>query len=245
MSGETIHVLGKQVELRQLPDGFKTSLDSVILAAACPVDDKASRVLDMGCGVGSALFCILQRVDAATGAGVDIDEDAIRLARENARLNDCGDRAAFHVEDIRSYDVGKDDRFDHVICNPPYMEAGTHLSSPSHRKAQAHGHQQPGLALKDWIKAGFAALKPHGSITFIHRADRLDSMLQIMGRRFGAYEIIPLWPKAGVSAKRVIVRARKDRRSPGHMYPGIVLHEEDGQYTAEANEILRECKKLY
>jgi len=51
--------------------------------------------------------------------------------------------------------------------------------------------------------------------------------------------VFPLWPKRGVAAKRVIVRARKGIRTPLALSPGLVLHEEDGTYTEQADAILR------
>lgn len=242
---EKIHVLNKKVELLQLENGFRTSIDSVLLAASCPAVD-SENILDMGCGVGSALFCVLKRLPAVSATGLDWDEEALALARENAALNECADRAVFVQDDIRHFDVETPAaRFDHIICNPPYLEQGTHLASPSEQKAMAHGHQQQDISLKDWIEAASRLLKPRGSISFIYRADASVTLLQLMGRRFGAYEVFPLWPKEGLDAKRVIIRARKDRKSPSIMHHGLVLHQDDGQYTVKAEHVLRDGQSLF
>ena len=50
---------------------------------------------------------------------------------------------------------------------------------------------------------------------------------------------MPLWPKAGRAAKRVIVRARRGSRAPLRLLPGLVLHEADGRYTRAAEDVLR------
>ena len=133
--------------------------------------------------------------------------------------------------------------------NPPYLEGGKHLRSPHPEKATAMGHQESGHAentysLKQWIDAAHFNLKSNGSMTIIHRADCVDTILRDMGKRFGAVELIPLWPKLGVNAKRVIIRAIKDRRSPMTLHAGLTLHDEEGEYTPEANDILREAKGL-
>ena len=73
----------------------------------------------------------------------------------------------------------------------------------------------------------------------IHRADAVDKIVQGLGKKFGQVEIIPLWPRAGQPAKRVIVRARKDSRSPAILHPGLVVHNADGSYTPDADRILR------
>jgi tRNA1(Val) A37 N6-methylase TrmN6 len=148
--------------------------------------------------------------------------------------------ANFVCEDIRNI---REIKADHVICNPPYLTDGAHLKSPHPAKAAAMGHDE--TTLGDWIKAAHRNLKSKGSFTMIHRADMLDTILQTFGKTFGATEIIPLWPKEGREAKRIIIRTYKDRRSPLKLHAGLILHQENGDYTAEAEEILRHIRSLY
>ncbi len=242
MSGEDpISVLNKRVRLYQPENGFRTSLDSVMVAAACPIQSQQS-LLDIGCGVGSIGLCVLKRVPDVSLTGVDIQEDHIALCEKNALENRLSGQVNFVCDDIRRYREGG---FDHVICNPPYEDVGTYLVSPSQSKALAKGHIEVSRKLDDWIEAGFHNLKNGGTFTIIHKADFLQRIMLLLGKRFGAVEIIPLWPRAGVASKRVIVRAIRNRKSPAKLHPGLVLHEEDGEYTSEANKILREMEPLY
>lgn len=238
-----IFVLDKKVRLLQPADGFRTSLDSVMLAAACPAG-AGERVLDMGCGVGGVSFCLLQRVPECHITGIDIQNLCIELANQNKSLNNNTERCGFICGDVCGYDVENPAaRFDHVICNPPYLEAGAHTQSPHEGKAVALGHED--ASLQDWLDAGFRNLKSGGTFTIIHRADMTDKIIMGLGKRFGAIEIIPLWPRAGEAAKRVIIRAIKDRKTPATLYPGLVLHEADGNYTSATENILRGGEKLF
>ncbi|PJB70037.1 MAG: methyltransferase [Alphaproteobacteria bacterium CG_4_9_14_3_um_filter_47_13] len=237
-----IYVLGKKVRLLQPEKGFRTSIDSVLVAAACPVKS-GQHVLDMGCGVGAVGFCILQRVSGVAVTGIDIQKEHLALAHENAVLNNVLSFISFQHCDIREFTAGE--RFDHVVCNPPFLEAGQHIPSPEEGVALARGHGTHDITIKDWVDAGFRNLKPGGSLSLIHRADATDRILQALGKRFGAVEIIPLWPRAGVAAKRVIIRALKDRKSPAILNAGLVLHKEDGCYTQEVDLILRNAVSLF
>ena len=236
---EEIYVLDRKVRLLQPEGGFRTSLDSVMLASACPAIDGQS-VLDLGCGVGGAGFCLLWRVDVKL-TGIDINAEYIELARQNAVLNKP---AEFHVSDIREFMSGEKSAFDHVILNPPYFEAGAHTPSPDQGRAAANGHQDDDLSLADWIKAAHRVVKSKGSMTIIYPASGTDKIIQAMGKSFGAIEIIPLWPRVGQEARRVIIRAIKDRQTPSSILPGVVLHEKDGKYTPEADSILRNGNKI-
>lgn len=230
---KTIGVLGERLQLRQPPEGFRSGTDAVLLAAACPAQSGQS-VLDLGCGVGTAGLCVLSRVPEVTLTGVDIQESHIELAKQNAAEN--GFEAHFHHVDIRHFES---QRFDHVICNPPYLESGTHIPSPTTAKATAMGD----ASLADWLSAAHKHVKSKGSLTLIHRADYTDHIIREMGKRFGGIEIIPLWPRAGQPAKRVIIRCIKDSRAPAMLHPGLVLHEGEG-YTEAAEEILRDSEAL-
>ena len=246
MDDDIITILGNRVRLRQIEDGFKTSTDSVMLAAACPAQ-KGDSVLDLGCGVGSSGFCLLYRVPDTKLTGIDVLPDHIEIAKENASLNHKDARAVFLVDDIRDYDPVLDGSagFDHVICNPPFLEGGAHIKSPSARKELAIGFGEDDMDLKDWIDAAHRNLRSGGTLTTINRADTTDKIIREMGRRFGAIEIIPLWPKLSVSAKRVIIRGIKDRKSPSTLYPGIVMHNKDGTYSEAAEAILRDGRALH
>ena len=229
-----VYVLDKSVRLLQPENGFKSAIDAVLLAAACPVKS-GQRLLDLGCGVGTVGFCVLERIKVHVTA-VDIEPAFIELGNKNNELNNKS--IEFINEDIRNF--SPEQCFDHAVCNPPFLESGTYVTSPKEKVAVARGHQDTDLSIHDWINAGAKNLLQGGSLTLIHRADALDRILVSMDQRFGDIEIIPFWPKEGSAAKRIIVRAKKGRKSPLKILPGITLHDAGGDYTNAAQAILRE-----
>ena len=127
--------------------------------------------------------------------------------------------------------------FDHVIANPPFLDAARADVSPDAGRAAANVEGE--ATLSDWISFMLRMVRSKGTITLIHRADRLDGILALLHGQAGEAVVFPLWPKRGAAAKRVIVRARKGVRTPMSLSPGLVMHEQDGAYTAAADEILR------
>ena len=87
-------------------------------------DDGPRSVLDLGTGPGTLLLAALDQWRAATGLGVDASEDALAYARRNARRLGLSGRASFRRGD---WDEGVDGRFDLILVNPPYVEAGAEL----------------------------------------------------------------------------------------------------------------------
>jgi release factor glutamine methyltransferase len=76
------------------------------------------RILDLGTGSGCLLLALLVELTTARGVGVDISQQALAVARENAERLGVADRAAFVCADWASALSGK---FDLVVCNPPYV----------------------------------------------------------------------------------------------------------------------------
>jgi len=244
-NNEPIYVLNKTLALYQAPEGFRTSMDSVMLAAACPAHAGES-ILDMGCGVGSAGLCAIKRVNGATLTGFDIQSTHIYLAHKNATENNL--QAVFTCADVRDdLDIGT---FNHVICNPPYLEHGKHLTSPSSAKATAMGHSDERLNLRVWTTKAWNHIKAQGSLTMIHDAGKTDEIIHALygeqgGKRFGGVEIFPIYSKTGTPAKRVIIRAWKHKQSPVIIHSGIIMHDDNGTHTKEADDILRHAASLF
>jgi release factor glutamine methyltransferase len=83
-----------------------------------------ARVLDLGTGPGTLLLAALAQWPGATGVGVDRSEAALDYARRNAHRLGLDSRAELRLGD---WGEGLDERFDLVLCNPPYVEAGAAL----------------------------------------------------------------------------------------------------------------------
>ena len=231
-------LLGGQVRLRQPRDGFRAAIDSVLLAAATPAV-AGDTVFEPGIGAGAAALCLARRIEGTRVVGIELQPDLVRLAEHNARLNGLGDRFNVVVGDIahppfRIEPAG----FAHAMMNPPHLVAQHARVSPLRRRALANTEGESSLAI--WLDVGLRLLAQRGTLTIIPRADRLDEILALLHRRAGEIVVFPLWPGPGVKlAKRVIVRARKETRAPLRLSAGMVLHTEDGAFTAQADAVLR------
>ena len=87
-------------------------------------DAGPKRILDLGTGPGTLLLAALDQWPGATGLGVDASEAALAYARRNARRLGLAGRAGFRKGD---WGQGIEERFDLLLCNPPYVESGAGL----------------------------------------------------------------------------------------------------------------------
>ncbi len=228
-------LIGGRVHFEQPAQGYRAAIDPVLLASAVKL--ARGSVLELGAGAGAATLCLAHRQPGLTILAVEIDHDMAALARRNVARNEMTSRVEILVADVADLPVSLSGRFDAVFFNPPFDPAAR--SSPSPHPDKRRAHAEGAATLGDWIAAAHRALKPRGLVHLIHRADRLADLLAALLPRFGDIETIPLWPRAGEAAKRVIVRAQRDARGPCVLSSGLVLHEASGAFTLAVERVLR------
>jgi tRNA1(Val) A37 N6-methylase TrmN6 len=235
-------LLGGRVRISQPRDGARVAIDPVFLAAAIPAEP-AQVVLDIGCGSGAASLCLAARVPACRIIGLELQPDLARLAGDNVAANGMAGRVMMLACDLlRPPPELVPGSFDHVMANPPFLERGRASLSPNAARAATAIEGEAGL--DDWVRFAVKMLRPKGSLTFVHRADRLDALLGYLVGRVGGIVVFPLWPAAGRDAGRVLVRARKQIAAPARLAAGLVLHEADGRFTRGAEAVLRDGEPL-
>ena len=221
--------LDGKVRVTQPDTGFRAGLDAVMLAAAVPARP-GETVLELGAGAGTASLCLEARVPGVVVTGAEIDPWLAAMANDNAAAN--GMAARFFAVDAFDLPPELKSDFDQVMCNPPFHGEG--VASPDSDRAAA---LMDGGQLTDWLKLGLQRTVSNGFFTSILRADRLAEAMAVLPDR--GVTVFPLWPRAGVPAKRVILQVRKGSRAPLLLSPGLVLHREDGSWTPEADAVLR------
>jgi release factor glutamine methyltransferase len=106
------------------PDTLDPRPDSeTLIEAALALADRgrALSVLDLGTGSGCLLLAFLSEVPNARGLGIDVNQGAITIAEANARALGLAGRARFRLGD---WGTDLTERFDLILCNPPYIPAG-------------------------------------------------------------------------------------------------------------------------
>ena len=231
-------LLGGAVTVRQPREGFRVAIDTVLLAAAVPAED-GQTVLEPGAGIGAAALCLARRVPGCRVVGLERRADLVGLAGENARLNRLERRIDVMVGDLaRPPPRLVPGAYDHVMMNPPFFAAGTTARPDGEARAAARIEGEADLAA--WIGFASGMLRRKGTLTLIHRAERLADVLAALSGRCGEIAVFPLWPRAGAeAAKRVLVRARTGVATPLRLLGGMALHTADGAYTPRAEAVLR------
>lgn len=237
--------LGGRVLVRQPKSGYRAGLDAVFLAASAPCTSVRSfRVLDVGAGVGTAGLCVAARCKQALVTLLEREPQLAELAQENVALNRLDDRVRVvnaavgsPAGVLRGHELLADS-FDAVLANPPYHGEGRGTTAPDALKAMSHAMPEAGL--DDWVRFMARMAAAGGTATMVHKADALPSVLSAFSSRFGDLRVLPLHPREGEPASRVIVQGIKGSRAPMTLLQGRVLHGEGNAFTAGAQMVLRD-----
>ncbi|MCE3289351.1 MAG: methyltransferase [Caulobacter sp.] len=230
-------LLDGRIAIDQPARGYRAGMDAALLAAACDALGQ-ERVLEAGCGVGGALLSAAARRPGTRFVGVERDVAMAGLARANAAANGMADRVEIVASEVEAgFKALGLAPFDHVFSNPPFFDDPAALRAPDPAKAGAW-MADGGLAA--WTGFLLKAVREGGTITLIHRADRLADILGLLAPKAGSFRIRPVQPFADEPAKRVMVRATKTGKAPLVLLPALVLHPRDGgKHTLEVEAILR------
>lgn len=227
--------LNGKLKVYQSKEWFKSGSDAVFLSAFPHIS--TGSVLEVGCGTGVVSLCLARQFPNIKIEGIDIQKELVMLAQENAKKNNLASQCKFTLGDISSPPYEKQ-TFDHVVTNPPYFNS----SSPSSNRniVLAKNHVIPS---KNWIHLCTNLVKPRGFIYCIYPTAQIEVIIQSLNG-FGGVTLFPLWPKENTPSKRVLIKAQKSVTKPSAIHKGMVVHNEDGTYTKDAESILREGKRI-
>ena len=110
----------KQFKVCQDRCAMKIGTDSVLLGAWASTKHNPASILDIGAGTGILSLMLAQRSNANTIEAIEIDDDAFEQCAENFEDSPWNDRLfCFHASLIE-YIEAVDDKFDLIVCNPPF-----------------------------------------------------------------------------------------------------------------------------
>jgi tRNA1(Val) A37 N6-methylase TrmN6 len=238
--------LGGQVEAVQPATGHhRAGLEAVLLATSLPATTRGT-IVDLGAGVGVAGFCAAARCREANVILVERDALAVECARR-ACARPSNAPFAGRIEIVET-DIEKRGGLtpgfaDAVIFNPPFRDPSAASASPEPARASAHMLGEGGL--DPWFRAADGLLRPGGSVTVIFAADGIEKVFAAAKARFGALDVLPIAPRAGEPAHRILVRGIKGSRAPLRLLPPMILHGATGNgFLPEIEAILRDGSDL-
>ena len=225
-----------RLNVRQKADGYRFSLDAVILAwHVTPAS--GAKIVDIGTGCGIIPLILTYRYGTVTVTGLEIQPGLAALARENAAANGMEQRITILCEDITQaaarLPTGLSDL---VVCNPPFRKAADGRINPNPERAIARHEIKTTLA--EIIAAAGRLLRTSGDFVAIYSTTRLTDIVSALRQgNIEPKELRMIHSRANDPARLLLIKGKKNAR-PGITVPApFIIYNDDGSYTAEAKKM--------
>lgn len=109
----------KQFTIYQEKPQMRVGTDSIILGSAIKIKNKYKYILDIGTGTGLLSLMIAQKSSNTKITAVEIDSNAYHQAKKN--IDKCKWRNRINLIHADAKYFKTDDKYDLIICNPPYF----------------------------------------------------------------------------------------------------------------------------
>lgn len=241
--GEQSFLYNKKIIILQPKDGFKSSLDTVLLGSSCHARPHEN-ILEFGVGVGGVLLCCAFHNPQTNLYGIEKNPIYYEYAKKNMDVNNLqahlilGDATE---KNLLQQHLNKKIEFHHILMNPPYFTDQCISMNP----LKACARSTVKSLISQWLRQAFKYLNNYGCVHLIYPANQLLHILPIaITLEFGAIEIIPFFSKPHTPARRILLRMYKKRKSSIMLQKGYFLHKKNGSYTSFIQKVLHGERKI-
>ncbi len=215
--------------------------DAIVLASFCAPRHK-DKCCDLGTGNGIIPLLWLRDFQPKEITGVELSDSAVELLNKTLDLNGLrGKITPVHCDLRELKGVLPFEYYDIVSINPPYKKLGTGIVNEGEDYKNAR-HEFT-CALDDAAKAASQLLKFGGRFCICQRPERLPDIFESM-RKFkiepkSMREVIQ---RPGKEPSLVLVEGKKGSAQGFRINPPLILEDEKGAYTPEADELFNSYK---
>jgi Predicted O-methyltransferase len=224
----------KQFTIQQDQCAMKVCTDACILGAWFSAKiPEYSTVLDIGSGTGLLMMMLAQRSSAEIH-GIEIDLDSYKQLKENISQNKWRERLKAFPGDVRTYAFPA--KYNFIISNPPFFE--NDLASDKERE-QVAKHSKT-LTLDELITVIDKNLQPFGSFGVLlpyHRWAYFDKLAAAFGFFLTEKLFVKQSLRHGYFRAILHYSRRREQFAPGYE---LIIQKEDGAYTGEFVELLKD-----
>ena len=198
----------KGLKIIQAWDSYRFSVDSILLLNFIRLKNYEN-VIDLGTGSGIIPLLLFAKRKGLSIYGIEIQKDLADMARRSVELNKLQNDITIIQEDFRNLkNIFKNQQFDIVVSNPPYLSPGQGKINPSSSRAIAR-HEIKG-DLEDIIAVSNYLLKNKGRIYLIYKSAKLIKLV-ITLKKYGIEpKVIKfIHPRPGENANLVLLEGIK------------------------------------
>lgn len=218
-------------------DGVFPLCTDAVLLADFTFGGKISRrrIAELGCGCGAVSLLLALDYPRSEITAIDISPPAAELAEHNINQNGLNGRVSVINADLRAFTPKE--KFDTVVCNPPYFPENAGKVSETLGFARAESE----CTLEDVCRAAARIAGTGASLCLVYRPERLAALLEaVKNAGFEPKRLRFVHHSASHAPSTVLLEAVSGGKPGGlKVLPPLLICGENGKNTPEYNRIYR------
>ena len=199
------YLYNSDIKIYQDDEMFKMNSDTRNLGNFLEFKKNDYTILDVGTNNGALLLYASLKKKAKCYYGVDINNEALKLAKENMELNNV-ENFQFFNSDFKDL---KMEQVDYVVSNPPYFD-GDHVSENMDKRKARFAEFLP---LEDLVKNTKRLLKDRGSFFLVYPTFKLPQVIAMLDKyNFGVVRIQFVYDENKEESMVFLLEARKSMK---------------------------------
>lgn len=227
---------------------FFYGTDAVLLSAyasSAVRRNSATEGIELCSGTAFASLSLLDRFEKLNMSAIEINSNACRLSSMSASVSGLSDRFTVKCGDIKNIKTEfPSERFDFVICNPPYMTDNCGKMCADDYKTIAR--HEILCNISDVFSAAFYLLGTGGSLFIVYRPDRLSSLFS--AAKSNGFEIKKMTFVASKEDRPpvlVLCEAKKQAKEGLVLTEQFVIYDNNGEYTQKMKHLSQKGEMLF
>ncbi len=229
----------QNLKIFQRTDAFCFSLDSVMLANFVTLNKKIKKVVDLGTGNCPIPMILTTKCDADF-IGVEILKESYELGKKSIYYNKLENRIKIIHDNLIGINkvIGRS-KYDLVTCNPPFFTLEKQFNISKFPLKQSARHEL-NVTFEQICQEASQLLKDGGYFSIVHRSERCLELLTLMKKfRLEPKRIRFVYASSSSNAEMVLIEARKNRGAELKVLQPLIIHDENGDYTAIVKEMFK------
>ena len=212
---------------------MKVGTDGVLLGAWADIEGDR-RILDVGTGSGIIAIMSAQRNAMAHITALDIDCDAVSQAEANISATEWSERIEYQCVDVKMF--ANDERFDHIISNPPYFVETTH--SPNHQRTRARSAEW--LPFEVLVASAERLLNEGGKLSVVLPTESASLFRYEAFERLWLNRLCSVVTIEGDAPKRVLMEFVRSDKPLMPRCEELIIQHRDGSYDSKYRELTKD-----
>ena len=209
------------MKIWQMEEGFKFSLDSLLLAEFVNIKNENKIVIDF-CTGNASIPLVLSSKYKNKIYGIEIQEEIYNLAINSIKDNKKEKQIKIINDNVlNTLSYFKEESIDIITCNPPYFKYQKD-SIINDNKIKAIARHEIEINLEEIIKKASTILKNKGSFYLIHRSERLEEISNMLNKyNLHLKKLVPIYTTNDKNSRMVLIQAVKNGKLGLKLLPAI------------------------